>query len=755
MVMAEFVWYWTLAALLFGIAGASGAAALRLAVHLPQVWWWRSSLAAFELRLPRTTTVEDVSRWVGTLRAVLRARRWWSLLPRWPICLETTATKGGVRHVLVVPRRLHADVVSTLAAVLPGARLDELAHYLTRERVPRFRVAAETRLKSTGELLATDRGHDTNRHLLAALQPLHAGEVVRVQWLLAGALTPAWVIDPRTQPAMVPTYLKHTDPLLVAVCRVAVSSRLGRRRAKALHGRVWAALRGMNTPGARITRRWWLPGIAVALRLIAPMVPRGRWPMVVTAKELGGLLGLVAGVAPLPGMPAGVSRTLPPSQSMPTTGLVVAASNYPGVHTPLCLSRSDRLRHLWMLGPTGVGKSTLLANMASHDIHSGDGLIVIDARGDLVADVLDRIPANRADDVIVIDPTSDGHVIGINPLAAGPPEQAAGFTYHVLHSVYASAWGPRTADIVRACLLTLTATKASNGQAFTLIDVPELLTNAGFRRLVTSQPLPPPLTSFWRGYEAMTTPQQLNVISPVLNKLRTFTLSTPLRTFLGQSRGINFHDVLADKRIVVVALKKGLLGAETSGLIGSLIMASVWQATLSRANMPQDRRRPVWLYIDEFQDIVKLPIDLADMLAQARGLGLGLILAHQYLAQLSPELKTAVIGTARSQVVFQLGHADAKELAVGFTPLTADDLGHLGAYEVALRPCAAGATLAPVTGRTYPMPKPRSDGQAVAAASKRRYGQAAAEVDAAIAARTTVAPRAGKRANRIPTGDQP
>jgi hypothetical protein len=752
--MTDFLGSWLRAVLPLAVAGGAAAAGFWLAVHSTQVFRWRWSLTAFELRLPRTATVEEVSHWVGTLRAILRERHWWSLLPRWPLCLETTATPSGIRHVVVVPHRLHADVVSTLTAVLPGARLTELAHYLDTQWRIRFQVAAEARLKSTGELLALDRSEDTHRHLLAALQPLEAGEVVRVQWLLAGALAPPWALDPHTNPQMIPAYLKHTDPVLVAVCRVAVSSRRGHRRATALYGRVWAALRGMNTPRARLTRRSALPSVAVAVRVVMRTLPRGRWPMVMTAREVGGLLGLITGQASLPGVPTRVSRALPPSPSMPTTGLVIAASNYPSVRTPLCLARADRLRHLWMLGPPGVGKSTLLANLASYDIHSGDGLIVIDARGDLVADVLDRIPAHRADDVIVIDPTSGDHVIGINPLRAGPAEQAAGFVYHVLHAVYASAWGPRTADIVRATLLTLTATKARNGQAFTMIDIPELLTNAGFRRLVTAQPLPPQLAGFWRWYEALSTPQQLNMISPVLNKLRTFTLSTPLRAFLGQSDGINFHDALTHKRIVLVALKKGLLGAETSSLIGSLVMASVWQATLRRANTPTTRRRPFWLYIDEFQDIVKLPIDLADMLAQARGLGLGLTLAHQYLAQLTPELKNAVLGTTRSQIMFQLGHHDAKELAASFAPLTAEDLANLATYEVALRPCVSGATLPPVTGSTYPMPKPTTDGTALAQASTRRYGSPTTEVDQQITARTTTSPARGRRGNRIPTGEQ-
>lgn len=189
--------------------------------------------------------------------------------------------------------------------------------------------------------------------------------------------------------------------------------------------------------------------------------------------------------------------------------------------------------------------------------------------------------------------------------------------------------------------------------------------------------------------------------------------------------------------------------AEVSGLVGSLVMSSVWQATLSRADIPAAKRRPFWLYVDEFQDVLKLPLDLADMCAQARGLGLGLVLAHQFMDQLPRGLKASILGTVRTHLTFQLGQADAKALAESFTPLTADDLRTLGPYEIALRSCVGGATLMPVTGTTYPLPDPTTDGAALAAHSRRRYGQPRADIDAQITARTRTqaassAPRIGR-----------
>jgi hypothetical protein len=392
--------------------------------------------------------------------------------------------------------------------------------------------------------------------------------------------------------------------------------------------------------------------------------------------------------------------------------------------------------------------------MIVSDIDRGDGVIVVDAGDDLVTDILDRIPDHRSDDVVVIDPADTDHAIGMNPLRVGTPEQAAAGVYHVLQSIYESSWGPRTADILRTSLLTLACTTAADSQPFTVVDIAHLLTNDAFRKTVTSRPLSAPLNDFWRWFASLSDGARLHMTSPVLNKLRVFSLSTPLRLLLGQSAGLNFRDAIADKKIVLVPLRKGLIGTENATLIGSLLLASVWQAILARSTVPQHKRRPTWLYVDEFQDTVRLPIDLVNMLAQARRFGLGLVLAHQHLGQLNAEMRSAVQSTTRSQVVFQVNHADADNLARSFHPLTTEDLQHLGLYEVAVRPCVDGVTLPPITGRTRPLPEVIRDGADLSAASRRRYGQPAAEIEQQIIDRTSVDAERQQRPNRIVKGPQ-
>ncbi len=724
---------------------------------------WQASLTALELRLPAEVDTEQTGRWIGTLAGMmgspwwpLSIPRWWPLgMARWPLVLELVATDRGVQRVLLVSSGMVGEVLASLAAVMPGVRADELPNYV-HTPIPRWRVAKELRLAGTRQLLDTRRATDTARHILAALQPLNSGERVLIQWIIAGA-RPSWQVrrdNPRTDTRSPPTATilrwRTAHPMLTATCRVCIATGT-RARARWLLAGVCAALRGMNALGAYVACHRH-PGWRAAHQANGWALPLARWPFTLTSPELGALLGLISS-HDLPGLPGPIARTLPPSPATPTEGLVLATSNHPGTQRVLCLQPEDRLRHLWIVGPTGAGKSTLLANLISHDIHRGYGVIALDARGDLITDVLARIPDDRVEDVMVVDPTATDHLIGFNPLTSHHHERAAGFVLHVLHSIYDESWGQRTADILWASLLTLTHAQPPTGGSYTLCELPELLTNSGFRRRITGQPsVPAGVGEFWRWYEALSERERLHIIAPVLNKLRAFTLSTPLRLMLGGSGGLDFTEVFQKRRIVLVPLKKGLLGAETAALIGSLIVAGVWQAALTRAALPPEKRHPVWLYLDEFQDIVRLPIDLGDMLAQARGLGLGLTLAHQYLSQLSPEIRAAVLGTARSQLVFQLEHDDAKHLAPRFAPLTTQDLTGLAAFDIALRPCVGGSTLGPVTGHTYPLPPPTRNPEHLATASTTRYGQPRHAIEAQLVARSRTPPAAGggPHPNRVP-----
>ena len=680
---------------------------------------WRASLVAYRLGLPRDLAADDVAAWLGHVVSGTQAPRLgWSAPP--PVALEVTAREAAIEHVLLVPRRTSGSVLAGLRAALPAVRFEHADDYWSGR--PRLQVAAEARLTSLERPLAHERAEQTSNALMASLAPLDPGEVVVLQWLFIGATrtTPATGRSTTTEllasllgdhgatkdaEAVQAARRKQAEPMLTACVRLGVMAG-SRARAVSLFGWVWGCLRGLNAPGVQVIRRRLLER-TVAERIARLAVPLAAWPLILNTRELTGLLGLPLGAAVLSGMPRSGARQLPPPPSLASNGSVMAMSTYPGMtKRRLALTVNDRLRHTWIIGPTGTGKSTLLGSQIVQDIEAGRGVVVIDPKGgDLIRDVLDRIPAARAQDVVVIDPSATDLPIGINVLnmARGEhaEEVAVDHLVHLMASLWRSSWGPRTSDVLRNALLTLTHTRAADGTRFTLVELPELLLNPTFRRFVTKQPtMPQAVRAFWSAYEEMSDGERAQVIGPSLNKLRSFTTRTALRLLLGQSTGVRLDEVFTKRRIILVSLPAGVIGSETAALAGSLIMAGLWQATLARVSVPAEQRHPVMVYLDEFQSVVRLPVELADMLAQARGLGVGMVLAHQYLGQLSDEVRTAVFGTARTQICFQVEYDDAKTLANRFAPLTQADLSGLAAYEIAMRPCVGGATLGPVTGRT-------------------------------------------------------
>lgn len=605
----------------FLLTGGLIVLGLVLSARAWDAWLWRRFLVAYRLRVPSHATVDDIARWLGTV-AASRYTPAWALLPSSPLVLELDASKAGIEYYVLVPRSAQATLLAGIRAALPGARLDEAPEY--RRKSPRFTAAAEFWLTSARRPLAVDRATISSTALLAALQPLHGTEQVRMQWIVTGAGSSAPIREGTAEEQRAARQ-KQAEPMLRVVGRLGVvASR--RDRAWSLFGRVRSALRGLNAPGVQVSRRLVPAGLA-ATRLQGFALPLTRWPLPLNVREAAGLFGLVSDV-PLPGMARGSARQLPPSPNQPSTGLVVATSNYPGMSRALGLRDEDRLRHTWMVGPTGTGKSTLIANSVLQDIRAGKGTVVVDPKGDLVADILDRIPDERADGVIVLDPSAVHQPVGFNPLRASGGELARELAMdhlvHVFASIWRANWGPRTADVLRNAFLTLMNTRAPGGSAFTLVELEPLLLDPSFRRFVLAQStVPNAVRPFWTRYEAMSDAERAQVIAPSLNKLNALTTASSTRLLLGQSDGIDLGAVFRERKTLLVSLAKGAVGVETAQLLGALLVASLWQATLARVATLASQRRPVFMYLDEFQDVLKLPLDIADMLAQARGLGVG------------------------------------------------------------------------------------------------------------------------------------
>ena len=368
-------------------------------------------------------------------------------------------------------------------------------------------------------------------------------------------------------------------------------------------------------------------------------------------------------------------------------------------------------------------------------MHAGSAVVVVDPQGDLIRDVLARVPEHRRGDVVVLDPSDSKTPVGLNPLNAHGrnPEVVADSLLAVCKGLYGDAIGPRSQDILHACFLTL----AGRADA-SLVMIPLLLTNTGFRRSVTQQAIardPIALGPFWGWYEGLSEAERQSVTAPVMNKLRQWLIRPSLRNVIGQRQPkLSIQSVFTGKKILLVSLAQGLLGPEGAALLGSLVVAELWQATVERASTPKDRRHPVMVYLDEFSAFLHLPTDLADALARSRGFGVSYTLAHQFLSQLSPAMRAAVLANTRSRICFQLAHDDGGTVARSHPELSADDLTALGRYEVYASLFAAGQVTPFASGRTAAPPEPTNTAEAVMTLSRARYGQPLNAIEAEFAA---------------------
>ncbi|MGW5917538.1 helicase HerA domain-containing protein [Nocardia fluminea] len=413
----------------------------------------------------------------------------------------------------------------------------------------------------------------------------------------------------------------------------------------------------------------------------------------------------------LPGLQRAGARALSPAPEIPVGGehTKPLGLSDTGTRRPVAVKISDARHHLHILGPTGVGKSTLLARTILDDADNGRGVIVIDPKGDLVTDVLSRLPSRMADRVILFDADSSAPPPCVNPLdidriGRAGMDLAVDNLVTVFHRIFHQWWGPRTDDIMRASLLTLCA---QPGTA-TLADLPRLLTEPAFRARVTRTTKDPVLRGFWDSYETLSDTGRAQLTGPLLNKLRAFLLRPFVRAAIaGGPSTVEFADILDNGGICLARLPKGSLGEETSRLVGSLLVARTWQAVTARARVPAADRPDAALVLDEAQNFLNLSTPIEDMLAEARGLRLSLLLAHQNLGQLSRELRDGISANARNKIVFAVSPDDARDLARHTDPwLSEHDLSHLDAFHAAARLLVDGRNARPFTLTTRPLDPP-------------------------------------------------
>ncbi len=323
------------------------------------------------------------------------------------------------------------------------------------------------------------------------------------------------------------------------------------------------------------------------------------------------------------------------------------------------LSTNDRLRHLYIVGKTGLGKSTLLLNLLAADMQAGHGVGLIDVHGDLADAALAVVPRRRSNDVVFIDAGDQEHPVAFNVLEsrneAERPLIASGVVA-AFQKLWGDSWGPRLEYILRNSVLTLLETPGTS-----LVSLARLLTDTAYRNQLTGRLRDPLVRNFWHDDFAHWKPQlKAEAVSPVLNKVGAFLSSPILRAIVGQPHStLNLRQILDERKILVVNLSKGRMGEDASSLLGSLLVTGLQLAAMSRADRPEaERGSPFFLVVDEFQNLASSAF--ATILSEARKYRLGLTLSHQFLEQVDEPTLAAIFGNVGSLCAFGVAHGMPK-----------------------------------------------------------------------------------------------
>ncbi|MHB1800181.1 MAG: type IV secretory system conjugative DNA transfer family protein [Actinomycetes bacterium] len=405
------------------------------------------------------------------------------------------------------------------------------------------------------------------------------------------------------------------------------------------------------------------------------------------------------------------------------------------------LAIADARHHLHVIGATGTGKSTLLTNLILADATAGRGVAVLDPKGDLITDLLARLPADVGDRLVLIDPVETQAPPAWNVLDSHgrDPDLVVDQIVGVFARLYAAYWGPRTDDVFRSACLTLIA---DPDVPVTLADIPRLLSDPAYRAgRIRGLTDPAGLGGFWTWYDALSDAGRAQVVGPVMNKLRA-VLSRRFAADLFGSAASTFtlSDIL-DGGILLARLPKGLLGEDTTRLVGSLLLSGLWQAATARATIAEPNRLDATIYVDECHNFLHLPGSLDDVLAEARGYHLSLTLAHQHLGQLPRDIADAAHANARNKAFFTLSPDDARVLARHVGPyLTAEDLGRLDRYQLACRLVSHGRDTHGFTLATRPAGPASADRTGVLRQAARARGRGQGERRGASMSRALATP---------------
>lgn len=400
-----------------------------------------------------------------------------------------------------------------------------------------------------------------------------------------------------------------------------------------------------------------------------------------------------------------------------------AKTNYRGAMIPFGIKTDDRRRHMYVIGKTGMGKSTLLENMIIQDIRAGRGLAVVDPHGDLVEKVIKYVPSYRVNDIVYLNPADVDFPIAFNILESVDPTHrhlVASGLIAVFKKMWIDSWGPRLEHILRNTILALIEYPGS-----TLLGVTRMLVDKVYRKKVVDHLSDPIVKAFWRDeFASFNEKFRSEAVSPIQNKIGQFLSSSIIRNIVGQPKStIDMREIMDSGKILLLNLAKGRIGEDNAGLLGAMMITKIQLAAMSRIDIPEAERRDFFLYVDEFQNFATE--SFASILSEARKYRLDLIIAHQYIEQLDEKVQAAVFGNVGTIICFRVGAGDSEFLAKEFTPVFEEtDLVNLTKYDIYLKLMIDGVASEPFSATGLPpVGNPDNLDEKIIAVSRERYAK--------------------------------
>ena len=398
-----------------------------------------------------------------------------------------------------------------------------------------------------------------------------------------------------------------------------------------------------------------------------------------------------------------------------------AKAEYRNAQTTFGIKRADRRKHTYIIGKTGTGKTTLIANMAINDMRNREGMAVIDPHGDLSEIMLNYVPSYRINDMVYLEPFNQEYPFWLNPLEVKNPvhkELVASGIVSIFSKLYSYSWGPRLEYILRNVILTLLEYPDS-----TLVMVPDLLADQNFRQQVLTKVQDKVLQNFWHNeYDKMHPRLKSEAIAPIQNKVGQFVASPTIREIIGHPKStIDLEDIMDQGKILILNLSQGKLGEDNAALLGAMFITKMQLAAMNRVNVTEEKRKDFYLYVDEFQNFATT--SFIKILSEARKYRLDLILANQYIGQVEEDVQKAIFGNAGSLISFVIGAQDAHALSREFGQwYKEEDLVNLGSFQIVIKLAIDNLTSLPFHALTLPLPKSiNQNKEKVLQVSRERY----------------------------------